>query len=136
MNGAPLLRLALVVAALLALAWPLHRLTSPPPADLPAPAETPTLSPVRITLGSTRAPFHFRIDHLGQTLWEGDSSAETISRSLSLPFPPEGIDLWVEVAWKSGRPSALRVELTRAEHQFPPQFLWGKSRAGEVLTFR
>lgn len=136
MRGSPILRVALVLAALLALIVPLRHLTAPrqPPPSQPA-AEVPGhLATLRLALTSTAAPFHYEISHLGAPVWSGDATGHEATTDLAIPFPKEGIDLLIEASWESSGPAALKVEATRGDETMM-RTLWGSGNTSEVVTF-
>lgn len=139
MRGSPLLRLAVVVAALLLVLIPLRRLTSRPASSATGQiAETKELATVlvRLILTSTSVPFRFTVTHLGESLWKGESYAESVTREISLPYPDEGIDLLVEARWNAESAAALRIDVLPAGHPASSAILWGNKEAGDVFTFR
>ncbi|HEY2801235.1 MAG TPA: hypothetical protein VGI85_11610 [Chthoniobacterales bacterium] len=135
MRGSPLFRAGLVVLALLALLWPLRRLTS----HDAVPAQTSqraALVPVHVVITSTVFPFRFSISHLGKVIWQGESIAGSSSRQVAIAFPPEGIDLLVDASWAEEKEAAVRVDVTLPNGAPISQTLWGNGRVDDVLTFR
>lgn len=138
MRGSPVIRGLAVVAALLLLLVPLVRTTSgraaaaaPPTAAKSSEARTVAL---RITSSST--PFAFSVSHLGNVVWEGESTEPHIEKEVKLPFPPEGIDLLVSAEWETSGPSALELTVERDGLPSVAQTVWGERDLAEVLTFR
>src|SRR6266404_9404000 len=98
MRGSPLLRLLAVVIALLAVLWPLRRLTThrteAPSATPPSAAESEPK--VHLVLTSTSFPFTFEVSHLGKTIWKGEATESSVAKDVKMAFPSEGIDLLVD----------------------------------------
>jgi hypothetical protein len=136
MRGSPLFRAGLVLFALLLLLLPLRKLTSsransaPAIAPLAAPAAT-----VHLTITSTSVPFGFEISHLGKTVWKGASDESSSSKSLTMSFPPEGIDLGVQASWPEAKEAAIRIEVTRGDDAPIIKTLWGNHYVDDVVTF-
>jgi hypothetical protein len=131
------LRAFLVLLALLALILPLRRLTSHQLAPAVAVSSpSPDEASVQLALVSTSTPFHFQISHLGQVIWEDDSSQPRLERRLRFSFPPEGVDLVVKASWPETKESALRVELTPADEPPIVRTFWGTREVDEVATFK
>jgi hypothetical protein len=138
MRGAPLLRLLLVSAALLAALVPLRRLTThPSPGPAPEVSGTTGASAlVQIALQSTKKPFHFEIDHLGKPVWAGDAEGNEVETEIELPFPKEGVDLLVNASWADSGPAALKVEVTPEAGGVTTKVLWGNGSASDVFTIK
>ena len=136
MNGSPLLRGILVLIAMLALLIPLRRLTSHPEAK-PAPAVPAEAaeSGVHLALTSTETPFTFAVSHLGKVIWQGESATESTGKDVVMNFPPEGIDLSVEVRWHGEKTAALKLEATPKDGTTITRTIWGSGHASDVLTF-
>jgi hypothetical protein len=137
MKGSPLARAVLTVFVLLALLFPLRHLTSHQRATVvPPPAQVSTAKKrLHLELTSTTVPFKFRVSHGGKPIWSGESSSTTIATDTELRFPPEGIDLVLDVSWDSDRETAVRLALTPAESDTIAKTVWGTTSASEVLTF-
>ena len=130
-------RAILTVITLLALLFPLQRLTShqsaavvQPPARVSA-----VQKKLRLELTSTTAPFKFQIAHEGKPIWGGESTSTTIATDTELKFPPEGIDLVLEVSWTEDKETAVRLALTPEGSDTIVKTVWGTMNASEVLTF-
>jgi hypothetical protein len=53
------------------------------------------------------------------------------------PWPKEGVELHVLVAWPEGtRAAAMRVRLTAPDGTEHDRSVWGDTAADDVLTFR
>ena len=90
---------------------------------------------VHLTVTSTSVPFSFEISYLGKTVWKGESSESSTSKSLTIPFPPEGIDLVVQASWPEPKETALRIEATSGDSAPITQTLWGTDHVNDVVTF-
>ena len=136
MRGSPIIRTGLVLFALLLLILPLRSLTSMR-AVAPLIAKQKVIAPeiVRLTVTSTSVPFRFQISHLGQLIWEGESSTNSSSKSLTMPFPAEGIDLLVQASWSEKKETAIRIEAARGESAPISRTLWGTEQVDDVVTF-
>ena len=77
-----MLRVLVVVIALLAVLWPLRRLTSHRAERPSAPAQSVAVpeSNVHLVLTSTSFPCTFSVSHLGQTIWKGEASESSVAR--------------------------------------------------------
>ena len=130
-------RAILTVITLLALLFPLQRLTShqsaavvQPPARVSA-----VQKKLRLELTSTTVPFKFQIAHEGKPIWGGESKSTTIATDTELKFPPEGIDLVLEVSWTEDKETAVRLALTPEGSDTIVKTVWGTMSVSEVLTF-
>ena len=136
MRGSPLLRVLLVVIALIAVLWPLRSLTTHR-AESPSSPQTAIASEsnVHLVLTSTLSPFSFDVSHLGKTIWKGESTEGSIARDVKLAFPPEGIDLLLDVKWQGAKQAAVKLDVTVDNGDTMTKTLWGTGRADGVLTF-
>ncbi len=138
MRGSPLLR-ALIAFAFIALAGvPLWKLTTVDGAvAAPAQAEAGAV-PIGLRLTFSVAPESFAISHLGKVVW-ADQSHESHktdeSHDLALPFPEEGVDLVVKVAWPRDAEGALRLRLTDPNGNEHDKTVWGRGEMEEVIAF-
>jgi hypothetical protein len=137
MRGSPLARAIMTVIALLALLLPLRRLTSHQSSTvLPPPAQVSTArQKLHLELTSTTVPFKFQVIHGGKPIWSGESTATTVATDTELRFPPEGIDLVLEVSWSEDQETAVRLALTPEGSDTIAKTVWGTMNASEVLTF-
>ncbi|MDD5198267.1 MAG: hypothetical protein PHC88_00560 [Terrimicrobiaceae bacterium] len=137
MRGSPLLRAALMVAALLALLIPLRSLTA---VRLASPAMKPSIASadatVHLEIVSTATPFAFAVSHLGKVIWQGDSPTSPVAIDVRLPFPKEGIDLALEAKWPSGQTAAVKLAVAHDDSETAGQTLWGDGGVNDVLTFK
>ena len=135
MKGSPLLR-ALIAFAFIALAGvPLWKLTTVDGAvAAPAQAEAGAV-PVSLRLTFSAAPESFAISHLGKVVWADTSNKSDTTLDLALPFPKEGVDLVVKVAWPGDKEGALRIRLTDPDGDEHDKTIWGRGKMEEVITF-
>jgi hypothetical protein len=137
MRGSPLARAIMTVIALLALLLPLQRLTSHQSAIVLQPsAQVSTVKKkLHLELTSTTVPFKFQISHGGKPIWSGESTSTTVATDTELRFPPEGIDLVLDVSWTQDKETAVRLALTPEDSDTLAKTVWGTMSASEVLTF-
>jgi hypothetical protein len=137
MRGSPLLRVLLVVIALLVVLWPLHRLTAHRAETPSQPAQTTATSEanVHLVLTSTSFPFSFEVSHLGKTIWKSESTESSIARDVKLEFPPEGIDLLLDVKCQGDKQAAVKLDVTVDNGDTMTKTLWGTGGVSGVLTF-
>jgi hypothetical protein len=139
MRGSPLLQLLGLVLALVLLAIPLRYLTSASPAEtLPVDrdASTSNLKPVELKLLSSTAPFTFEIRFLGKPLWAGTAQRATETKTVQIPFPPEGVDLTISARWANPGMAALQLTVTPADQPSLSQTLWGDGKVSDTITIR
>jgi hypothetical protein len=140
MRGSPLVRAILVVIALLALLIPLRTLTSrrsETAAPLQQPAQGSTAKKkFRLELTSTTIPFKYQVASGGQAIWSGESNSPTVATDAELNFPPEGIDLVIDVSWTEKKQTAVRLALIPQNSAMMTQTIWGTTGVSEVLTFQ
>ena len=137
MRGSPLLRVLVVVIALLAVLWPLRRLTNHRVESQSAAAQsvaTPE-SKVYLVLTSTSFPFKFDVSHLGKTIWKGEALESSVTREVTMTFPPEGIDLLVDAKWQDNKQGAVKLDVTADNSDAMTRTLWGAGGVSGVLTF-
>ena len=137
MRGSPLLRALLVFLAILALGWPLRRLTS----ASDAPREQPTAAAVEakeivLRLSFTLAPKSVKVLHLGREVWSETAPTAELAHTLKLAYPVEGIDLQFQIEWPAGAPlAAMRATLTDPDGNAHEHSVWGQGSVEEVVTF-
>jgi hypothetical protein len=127
----------MTVIALLALLFPLQRLTSRQSATVlqPPAQDSSAQQKIHLELTSTTVPFKFQIAHEGKPIWGGESTSPTIATEAELKFPPEGIDLVLEVSWSEDLETAVRLALTPEGSDTIAKTVWGTMNTSEVLTF-
>ena len=136
MRGSPLAQAVLVVAALLLLLIPLHRLTQKAQRPPPQPAVSTPTKQVNLALRTTAVPCRFQITFLGKTLWAEDASTPELAKDFDIDFPKEGIDLVVDATWESKALAAMEITLSLPDGTALRKTLWGQGTANDVLTFR
>jgi hypothetical protein len=136
MRGSPLAQAVLVVAALLLLLIPLHRLTQREQRPPPRPAVSTPTKQVHLALRTTAVPCRFQITFLGKTLWAEDASTPELAKDFDIDFPKEGIDLVVDATWESKALAAMEITLSLPDGTAIHKTLWGQGTANDVLTFR
>ena len=137
MKGSPLLRALLAFLAIAMAGVPLWRLTragtataAPPPAVERVAAQIP----LRLTFST--APRSFVIFHLGAVLWSGGTDGTDATKIVALPFPKEGVDLLLKVAWPTDAgDAAARIRLTDPDGNEHDKTIWGRGEIAEVVTF-
>ena len=137
MRGSPLLRALLAFLAILALGWPLRRLTGA--AD--APREQPKAAVVEardvgLRLTFTLVPKSLKVLHLGQEVWSETAPAAEMERTLKLAYPAAGIDLQFQIEWPADAPlAAMRASLTDPAGDAHEKSVWGQGSVDEAVTF-
>ena len=137
MRGSPLLRALLVFLAILALGYPLRRLTNGAEESQVA-APPGTGAPVReveLQLTFTTPPKSFAIRHLGKEIWSDRSGQTMVERKLMLPYPKEGVDLQFAADFPDDAPvAAVRLKLTDPDGDAHEKTCWGTGQIIEVVT--
>jgi hypothetical protein len=139
MRGSPLLQVLGLVIALGLLAFPLHYLTSAPRIETPPSNSDATPSNVRqveLKLVSSAVPYSFEIQFLGKPLWTGTAQRASDTRTVRIPFPPEGVDLTIEARWSNPGMAALQLTVTPADQPPLSQTLWGDGKVSDTITLR
>ena len=137
MRGSPLLRALLAFLAILALGWPLRRLTGA--AD--APREQPKAAVVAakeigLRLVFTLVPKSVKVLHLGREVWSESAPVAEMEHALQLAYPDAGIELQFQIEWPAGAPlAAMRATLTDPAGDAHEHSVWGQGSADEVVTF-
>lgn len=132
MTGNPLIRLALVLVALLALAYPIARLTSEPSvptATANTSADDPESHSIVLTVTTTAIPSHLEIFLPGEATTTLTPTDPTTEVPLTLPASSNGWDLILRATWADAIPHALRVSTTSVDETF-----WAEADLEEVLT--
>jgi hypothetical protein len=137
MKGSPLARAFLTIFALLTLLLPLQHLTSHQGAAVQLPPNQVSVikQKLHLELTSTTVPFKFRVSHGGEPIWSGESSSTVVATDTQLRFPPEGIDLVLDVSWDQDKETAVRLALRPQDSDTITRTVWGTRSASEVLTF-
>jgi hypothetical protein len=136
MRGSPLVQAVLVVAALLLLLIPLHRLThrEQRPPELSVVSAAP--KQVHLAVRTTAIPCRFQIAFLGKILWAEAAETPELGKDFNIDFPKEGIDLVVDATWETKALAAIEVTLSLPDGSAIHKTLWGQGTASDVLTFR
>lgn len=139
MRGSPLLRALVAFFCILALGYPIWKLTSEgapqAPAAESAQAPAQQKAPVRLQLSFTAPPSRVKVRHLGQEIWNVSSPGEEVEKEFHLEYPKEGVDLEFDVEWPGEMLSAMKVVLTDPEGTEHEKSVWGRGSTTEVLTF-
>jgi hypothetical protein len=136
MRGSPLAQAVLVVAALLLLLIPLHRLTQREQRPPEHPMVSSAPKQVRLAVRTTAVPCRFQITFLGKTLWVEDASTPELAKDFDIDFPKEGIDLVVDATWGTKALAAIEITLSLPDGTEIDKTLWGQGSANDVITFR
>lgn len=124
---------------ILALGWPLAHLTRQETAtatETSTVSEAPSqLSKVALEVETTLAPTAFAVLHLGAQIWHEQTPAPLMKREIELPYPPEGIELEVQLTWPGDTLAAARVKLTAPDGETHERTIWGRGETSEVLVF-
>ena len=137
MRGSPLLRALLAFLAILALGWPLRRLTSASDAPREQPkAAVVEAKEVGLRLAFTLVPKSVKVLHLGKEVWSETAPAAEMEHTLKLAYPDAGIDLQFQIEWPAGAPlAAMRAVLTDPAGEAHEHSVWGQGSTEEVVTF-
>ncbi len=138
MRGSPLLRAALTLCVLLALGWPLQVITRPAAENLAGPATAPVseaVSKLPLKLTFSRAAKSAELLYSGKRVWFVEKPGVSVSLSLNLPFPKEGIELEARVEWEGEEPSALRLQLVTPEGDEIDRSVWGQEAVQSIVPF-
>jgi hypothetical protein len=136
MRGSPLAQAVLVVAVLLLLLIPLHRLTQREQKPPEQPVTSVVPKQIHLAIRTTAVPVRFEITFLGKTLWATEASTPEVEKDFDLDFPKEGIDLVVDATWENKPLAAMEITLSLPDGTAIHKTLWGQGTANEVLTFR
>jgi hypothetical protein len=137
MRGSPLLRALLAFLAILALGYPLRRLTvaSEAPREQPK-AIVAEAKEIGLRLTFTLVPKSVKVLHLGKEVWGETAPSAELERTLKLTYPDEGIDLQFLVEWPAEAPlAAMRATLTDPAGDAHEKSVWGQGSVEEVVTF-
>ena len=137
MRGSPLLRALLIFLAILALGWPLRRLTSASDAPREQPkAVVAEAKEIGLRLSFTLVPKSVKVLHLGQEVWSESVPVAEMQRALKLAYPDAGIDLQFQIEWPAEAPlAAMRATLTDPDGKAHEHSVWGQGSVEEVVTF-
>lgn len=139
MKGSPLLQLIGLVFALALLAIPLRYLTSATrnvSASASPIVATSDLRQVELKLVSSTVPYTFEIQFLGKPLWAGTAQQPIETKTVQIPFPPDGVDLAIDARWTGPGMAALQLSVTPAGQSPLAQTIWGDGKASDTITFK
>jgi hypothetical protein len=137
-RGSPLLRALLAFLCILALGFPLWKLTSGASSQ---PAATPTApvatekAAIHLQLTFTATPASVKVLHLGAEIWSVEMPAQELEKDFKLEYPKEGVDLQFDIEWPGDTLSAMKVVLTKPDGTQIEKSVWGRGSTSEVLTF-
>ena len=136
MKGSPLIRAGIAFLFIALSGVPLWRLTRANTA-VAAPAQTAAAAAkVALRLTFSSPPRSFSIAHLGSVVWKDGTQATDVTKTLTLAYPKEGVDLVVKVVWPADAgEAAVRVRLTDPDGNEHPKTVWGRGEMEEVVTF-
>jgi hypothetical protein len=137
-RGSPILRSAVVLLALLALAPMLWRLTEPATAGAPTssvPVRVTKTAAIDVDLNFSSPANRVIFQHLGAEIWSKSQPALDESFSCKIPWPKEGVELRVLVEWPEGAPSAaMRLRTVSPTGTEYDRTVWGSGTVEEVLV--
>lgn len=136
MRGSPLAQAVLVVAVLLLLLIPLHRLTKREQRSPERPVVSSPEKQVHLAMRTTEVPCRFKITFLGKTLWAEEATTPELAKDFDIDFPKEGIDLVVDAAWETQALAAIEITLSLPDGTAIHKTLWGQGTASDVVTFK
>jgi hypothetical protein len=138
MRGSPLLRAAVALFGLLALGFPLWRLThaAEAPVEQAQPAPAVQAKAIHLQLDFTLPPKKIQVLHLGKEVWSEEAPATEIERDMPIDYPDQGVDLQFHIEWPDDAPlAAMRAKLTDPAGDTHEKSLWGRGAVDDVLTF-
>jgi len=144
-RGSPLVRAFIAFLAILALGWPLWRLTAVDEAtktaapgattEAPAAAAAPVRE-IKLQVTFTTPPKSFSIRHLGREVWSDKNGKTEAEKTLQLPYPKEGVELQFAADFPEVAPlAAARLVLTDPQGDDHEKSCWGTRRIEEVVAF-
>jgi hypothetical protein len=116
---------------------PLWQLTHRAPVAMAArPAEIKSPS-VHLEFTLTQPARKLSVRHLGKVVWSGEPADNVAEADIKIPWPPDGVDLRVQIDWPEKAPlAAARLRLTDPEGVEQEHTIWSAGPTDEVLTFR
>jgi hypothetical protein len=116
---------------------PLWYLTHRPAVAFVAPVSEVKVQPVHVEFTLTQPATRVSVRHLGKVVWTGEAPDKSAEADFSIPWPPDGVDLRVQIDWPNDAPlAAARVRVTDPEGGEQERSIWSAGPADEVLTFR
>jgi hypothetical protein len=137
-RGSPVWRALFAFLAILALGYPLARLTS---ADEQSTAQAVAVQraatrPITLQITFTTPPRDFVVQHLGKAVWSAKDGAAQAEQTLQLPYPKEGVELHFTAGFPAGATlAAARLVLTDPDGDEHVKSCWGTGQIDEVVTF-
>jgi len=102
-----------------------------------APVPEVKVRPVHIEFALTQPANKLSVRHLGKVVWTGEARDSSAEAEFTIPWPPDGVDLRVQIDWPESAPlAAARLRLTDPEGGEQERSIWSAGPADEVLTFR
>ena len=136
MRGSPLLRALLAFAVLLALGFPVWKLTRSKALarvlNVPATSSTQELG---LELAFTSPPRSLQISHLGKELIQAQDFGAELKQTLRVEFPKQGVDLHFQITWPTAAPAAVKIVLTDPAGERYEKTRWATGELDDVLTF-
>jgi hypothetical protein len=134
MRGFPLLRLALVAAALALLAFPVHRLTRDKPAvSKPSEASIPEKNATFHVVLTTSTPAVLRVMAANQPTASSERPVTRFETAFTMNADqPEDLAVFAEFSDKAA-PHAVRVEVHSGEKLLADSTFWGTGLVEDVL---
>ena len=136
MRGSPLLRAAIVFAAILLAGVPVWSVTHPKTTQRAVEARSPEKQKLQLRLTFAHQPASVEVLHLGKVVWKETNPAPSIERTLNIEFPKEGVDFEIKARWPANTPAtAVRAQLTTPSGETFEKSVWGEGALDEVVTF-
>jgi hypothetical protein len=102
-----------------------------------APAPEIKTRSVHIEFTLTQPASKLSVRHLGKVIWSGEPASNAAEAEFTIPWPPDGVDLRVQIDWPENAPlAAARLRLTDPEGVEQERSIWSAGPADKVLTFR
>ena len=137
MRGSPLFRALMAFMVILALGFPLWRLTyavAENPDVIPFLQES-SISEISMGLEFTTPPSEFKVLHLGKEIWAETAPGPKSERKLMVPYPKDGVEFEMLIRWPEETLCAMRVRLIDPSLEEHQQSVWGKGTVSEVVKF-
>ena len=135
MEGRPWLRILFVLAGFLLLGIPVWTMTREKPKIVIAQKAPVIAGALRVSLTFAEAPTDFELKYLGATLCTGKGPQKEFTCDWTVGLPPEGADLLLTVNWpESAAPTAVRVQVQKADQTLADQTIWGTGNVVETIT--
>jgi hypothetical protein len=136
-RGSPLLRALIAFIGIALAGLPLWHLTHRTSVAVAAKVPVVKSQPVQIEFTLTQPAPKLSVRHLGKVVWSGEAPNSSAEAEFTIPWPPDGVDLRIQIEWPDNAPlAAARVRLTDPEGGEQERTIWSSGAADEVLTFR